>query len=229
VAAGRHGRLGERHPAHRVRPAQREGHLPRQLDGLAVAPQQQPGVEQPVDGRGGVGRAGAGSAGRADPLGRGHRRRLRGRPGSADRRAGGQRLQHAPRLGVDRVDQLGHVDPVQHGGVPAQAAGEARHRLPRGRRHRDGTVVAPHHAAGAQDVDGRLGPSHRHAVAQQPGHPFDGHGRAVGVRDHQCFQHDQGERVQVLAGPHDRRPDAGPGGQHRAVGRRRDGQIRPGS
>jgi len=78
-------RRGHVHPAHRSVPAQRQGNLPGQLDGVVVRPQQQPAGEQPAHR---ALRIGAGTA-------------------ATDRRTRGQRVQHPPFLLVDLGQQLG--------------------------------------------------------------------------------------------------------------------------
>ena len=158
--------------------------------------------------------------------------RAAGRPGlpgrrraaAADRRAGGEGVEHAALVGVTSASTWGSAEdapaprtrprPPGKRGTTSRAAGtsDIASSAPRPARGR----AAPSSAAADSGVDtpGRAAGPPRRA------------GRAlVGVGDDERLHHGEGERVEVVAGPVHRRPDARAGGEHGQVRGRRHGQV----
>ncbi len=101
--------------------------------------------------------------------------------------------------------------------------------LARRRHQRECFIPAPHQRAAAQRIQGLPEPPGSDGVTEQQSHLMAGCGCDIGTGYQQRRDHGQGEGVEILACPGNRRQDPGAGGQYRRIGRNRYGQIRAGT
>ncbi len=192
------------HRAHRAVAAQRDPHLPGQLDGLDVDPRQQSLGDEPAD----------------RPV------RVRRAPAATDRRARHERVQHPLLVGRDGLEQSGQIrGRGRSGRRAAEPARVRRSDLARGRDEGQRVLRAPGQRAVTQRRETRLQLVARDVRSEQPGDLVELGRLAVRPGDDQRLQHGERDRVQLFAGPLHRRPDAGPGRQDREVGRRGHGEV----